>query len=94
MTTELDSEIAAFLAALANPSRLAILRLLKDSEQGVGALAISMGLSQSAVSQHLSVLRHQELVTRRKDAQNSFYSRRDDVARRRLLDLAELFSRI
>lgn len=59
-----DAEIAAgFLSAMANPKRLLILDSLVKEEMAVGALAHKVGLSQSALSQHLSKLRAQNLVT-------------------------------
>ena len=65
---------AALLAAMANPKRLVVLSLLTTSEMAVGALAEAVGLSQSALSQHLSKLRAQGLVSTRRDAQTIYYS--------------------
>ena len=70
-----QAEVAsAFLSAMANPRRLLILRVLVEGEIAVGALANRVGLSQSALSQHLSKLRAQNLVTTRRDAQTIYYS--------------------
>lgn len=70
---------AALLRSLANPHRLAILCLLGDGELSVGAIndrlqAMQSALSQSALSQHLAVLREQGLVSTRRDAQQVFYA--------------------
>jgi len=70
-----QAEVASdFLSAMANPKRLLILRVLVGGEIAVGALAAKVGLSQSALSQHLSKLRAQNLVTTRRDAQTIYYS--------------------
>ena len=50
------------LRALANPNRRRILRLVRDHERSVGDLAVELGMSQPAVSQHLAVLRQSGLV--------------------------------
>ncbi len=65
---------AALLSAMANPKRLLILCNLVKGEIPVGALATQVGLSQSALSQHLSKLRAQKLVKTRRDAQTIYYS--------------------
>src|ERR1043165_8688651 len=65
---------AALLSAMANPKRLLILTSLVKGEVPVGVLANQVGLSQSALSQHLSKLRAQKLVKTRRDAQTIYYS--------------------
>lgn len=65
---------AAFLSAAANPKRLLILRTLIEREVSVGELANHVGLSQSALSQHLSKLRGSHLVEGRREAQTIYYS--------------------
>lgn len=59
---------------MANPKRLMILCNLVNGEVPVGVLASQVGLSQSALSQHLSKLRAQKLVKTRRDAQTIYYS--------------------
>jgi ArsR family transcriptional regulator, virulence genes transcriptional regulator len=72
-----QAEVASdFLSAMANPKRLLILKVLVGGEIAVGAL---VGLSQSALSQHLSKLRAQNLVTTRRDAQTIYYSSKSDA---------------
>lgn len=61
------------LVAMANPRRLAILELLIQEEMSVGAIAKAVGLSQSALSQHLSRLRRARLVSSRREAQTIYY---------------------
>lgn len=68
------SEVSATLRLLANEKRLlALCELAQAGEMSVGALAESVGLSQSALSQHLSLLRADGLVDARRDAQTLYY---------------------
>jgi ArsR family transcriptional regulator len=62
------------LGAMANPSRLLIMCQLAENEKSVGELQPLIGLSQSALSQHLAVLRDKRLVRTRRDGQQIFYS--------------------
>ena len=64
---------AGLLKALANPHRVLLLCLLADGELSVGALNERIPLSQSALSQHLAVLRADGLVATRREAQTVFY---------------------
>jgi len=68
------SHVAALLKAIANPARLVILCELINGERSVGALERAVGLSQSAISQHLAVLRRGDVVASRRDGQTVFYS--------------------
>ena len=61
------------LAALSDPTRVRILDLLCERERSVGELVNQFELSQSAVSQHLKVLREAGLVAARADAQRRVY---------------------
>lgn len=66
--------VADLLKAVANQHRLLILCLLAtEQELSVGALVERVGLSQSALSQHLAKLREEHLVTTRRQAQTIFY---------------------
>lgn len=68
------AEAAAMLKALANEKRLMILcKLLEHGELNVMALSEEVGLSQSALSQHLARMRDEKLVGFRRDAQSIFY---------------------
>jgi DNA-binding transcriptional ArsR family regulator len=62
------------LGAMANTSRLMILCRLADGEKSVSELQPMIGLSQSALSQHLAVLRSRKLVRTRRDGQSIYYS--------------------
>ena len=67
-------EVASILAALANDRRLLILcKLVEDGEATVGALAEEVGLSQSALSQHLARMREEGIVDYRREGQTLWY---------------------
>jgi ArsR family transcriptional regulator len=76
-TKRLTSEagpVADLLHALANENRLLILcRIAEAGEANVGSLGEAVGLSQSAISQHLAVMRNQGLVTFRRERQTVLY---------------------
>ncbi len=65
---------AQLLKALANEKRLMVLCLLAEGERAVGDLNALLDLSQSALSQHLAVLRDENLVQTRREAQSILYS--------------------
>ncbi|MBP5399114.1 MAG: winged helix-turn-helix transcriptional regulator [Alphaproteobacteria bacterium] len=65
---------ANVLKALGNPKRLQVVYFLYDGEKNVGALEKMLGISQSALSQHLSVLRAADIVSTRREAQSVYYS--------------------
>lgn len=68
------------LKSLANESRLMIMCVLSEGELSVGALNERIPLSQSALSQHLALLREQGLVTTRRESQTIYYSLADTNA--------------
>jgi DNA-binding transcriptional ArsR family regulator len=68
------AEAAQMLKGLANEQRLHILCNLLDGPLSVGELNQRMELSQSALSQHLAVLRDIGLVATRREAQTIYYS--------------------
>ncbi len=65
---------SALLKAMSNEHRLMILCRLVPGERSVGELERLIGLSQSALSQHLARLRRDELVQTRRQAQTIYYS--------------------
>ncbi|MFT5234732.1 MAG: DNA-binding transcriptional ArsR family regulator [Shewanella sp.] len=69
---------AKWLKAIANPYRLMILCLLLENEYSVTQLNETIPLSQSALSQHLAVLRAQDLVSTRKSSQIVFYKLKNE----------------
>jgi DNA-binding transcriptional ArsR family regulator len=86
------ADAARLLGALANPRRLIVLcRLALDGACTVGDLAAVVGLSQSALSQHLAVLRTQGIVTTRREGLNVFYSIADPRTRALMQALERIF---
>src|SRR5262245_15407955 len=68
------TDLANILRALANERRLMILcTLVECGEATVTSLASAVGLSQSALSQHLAKMRNEGIVTFRRDAQTLWY---------------------
>jgi ArsR family transcriptional regulator, virulence genes transcriptional regulator len=65
---------AAFLKALGNDQRLLVLCALLDGELSVGEINERVPLSQSALSQHLGVLREAGLVTTTRQSQTIYYA--------------------
>lgn len=85
-------EAADFLGLLSSRPRLHILcHLLEGGEIAVGELVERVGLSQSALSQHLAKLRAKGLVDVRREAQSIFYRIADPRAARLLETLHALF---
>jgi DNA-binding transcriptional ArsR family regulator len=82
---------AGLLRALANEHRLFILCQLAEGERGVGEIVDAIGLSQSAVSQHLARLRAEGLVATRRDGQAVFYSLAGDEVRCIMAALHEIY---
>jgi len=73
-------QAAELLKQLANSNRLLILCSLAEGEASVTQLNEKVNLSQSALSQHLAVLRENRLVHTRREAQTIFYSLADSDA--------------
>lgn len=68
------AEVSDILRALANERRLMIIcKLVECGEANVTSLADAVGLSQSAVSQHLAKMRDEGLVTFRRESQTLWY---------------------
>lgn len=73
-------DAARMMKALAHESRLLVLCTLSEGEMSVGQLNERIDLSQSALSQHLGVLRRDGLVTTRRESQTIYYSLADGPA--------------
>jgi DNA-binding transcriptional ArsR family regulator len=67
--------------AIADPTRRAILDLLRGGERSVSALLSGFSMSQPAFSQHLAVLRRAGLVSDRRDGRRRLYSLRPEPLR-------------
>ena len=75
-----SSSAAQLMRSLANPHRLMLLCVLAEGELSVSELNRRVTLSQSALSQHLAVLRNEQLVSTRREAQTIYYSVVDGLA--------------
>lgn len=84
-------EAIALLKAVASHNRLLLLCQLVEGERSVGELAQALELSQSVVSQHLSLLRREGVVSGRRDAQSIHYRISDQRTRQLMATLFELF---
>ncbi len=67
------SEVSALLKILSHPKRLLILCQLVEQERAVGDLAALVGAREAAVSQQLTLLRKDGMVTTRRDGRTIFY---------------------
>ena len=89
---EKAGEVAGILRALANERRLVILcKLVEWGEANVNTLADAVGLSQSALSQHLSKMRAEGLVTFRRESQSLWYRIADPRIEQLFATLHKLF---
>lgn len=88
---DMASHAVELLKAMANEWRLMILCQLSDGEKTVSELQQILGLSQSALSQHLAVLRREKIVRARKHAQSVSYSLAGDDASKVMHTLHEVF---
>lgn len=84
-------DASRLLKTLGNEKRLMLLCLLVEGERSVGDLNARLDLSQSALSQHLAVLRADALVTTRRDGQTIYYSLADGPAQRVLETLHGIY---
>ncbi len=82
-------EASEYLKALAHPTRLKIVRALMEGELCVKSLWETLGLPQANVSQHLMVLKSQNIISSRRDGPKICYSLAD---KRALKILPLLFS--
>jgi ArsR family transcriptional regulator len=80
----------AVFNALARSKRIQILELLKEGEKSISDLLPILGIDQSAISRHLSILRNAGLIRGRKQGVNVYFSISDE----RVLKLLELATEI
>ncbi|MGQ2991197.1 MAG: ArsR/SmtB family transcription factor [Brevundimonas sp.] len=84
-------EAAGLMRALSNEKRLMILCQLGDGELSVSQLLPLVGLSQSALSQHLARLRDEALVATRRDGTTIFYRIAEPAVLKVIAVLAEIY---
>ena len=84
-------QMAKMLKAIANEKRLKVLYYILEKEMTVGEIEKKVGLNQSALSQHLAVLRADDIVKTRRDAQTIYYVLKDERVKSILRLLSDLF---
>jgi DNA-binding transcriptional ArsR family regulator len=67
-------DAARLMKTVGNENRLMVLCALAEGELSVSDLLERVDLSQSALSQHLAVLRREGLVSTRRESQSIYYS--------------------
>lgn len=77
---------ADLFQALAHPTRIAIVEMLKEGEIPAGVIFERLGVEQANASQHLSTLRSKQIVISRKQGNQVFYAIRDPL----LLDVLDI----
>ena len=82
--------MAARLKLMSHPERLLMLCRMDEGEVSVSELVELTGLSQSSVSQHLALLRQDDVVNIRGEAQTRYYSLKDPIVRGVIHALCEL----
>ncbi|OJW13637.1 MAG: transcriptional regulator [Planctomycetales bacterium 71-10] len=68
------------LKHVSDPTRLQVILILSEGERHVGALCDQLSQSQPAVSHHLALLRHGNIIAPRRQGKNNFYSLTDTGA--------------
>ena len=81
---------ADFLKSVAHPLRLQIIEYLKNKEASVGEMVKAIGVEQSGLSKHLSILRMAGIVSSRQEKATVFYSIRDGDIFHVLRPIAEI----
>lgn len=89
MPNQLRAYKASVFQALAHPTRIAILEILRDGELSAGAMQERLGIEQANLSQHLTILRSKQIVVSRKAGNQVFYSLRN----RLLVEVLDLMKR-
>jgi ArsR family transcriptional regulator len=89
MTRELRQFKAELFHALAHPTRIAMVELLRNGEMPAGRIIERLGLEQANASQHFAVLRSKQVVVNRKEGNQVFYSLRDPV----LIEVLDILKR-
>ena len=84
-------EASGLLKVMSNQWRLLILCHLTEGEMSVQELQKQLGMGQSALSQHLAILRYEQLVSTRREAQSIYYSLASDEAKKLLMTLHSIY---
>lgn len=87
LNNRLAAHVADTFKALADPTRVRIVSILAQTELCVCDLAATLGMTQSAISHQLQLMRHMRLVKSRKAGRMVYYSLDDEHVR-------DLFQRV
>jgi ArsR family transcriptional regulator len=79
MQDKLRTYKANIFQALAHPTRIAILEVLRDRELSARSIQEKLGVEQANLSQHLAILRSRQIVVSRKEGNQVFYSIRNPL---------------
>jgi DNA-binding transcriptional ArsR family regulator len=69
--------LAELLGALSHPHRIRIVEELRGRELDVNSIQLALGISHSAVSQNLAIMRAHKLVRERREGRRMIYSLAD-----------------
>ena len=89
MPNQLRAYKASVFQALAHPTRIAIVEILRHGELSAGAMQAKLGIEQANLSQHLTILRSRQIVVNRKEGNQVFYSLRDPA----LIEVLDILKR-
>lgn len=89
MPHQLRAYKASIFQALAHPTRIAAVEVLRNGELSAGAIQEKLGVEQANLSQHLATLRSRQIVVNRKEGNQVFYSLRNPV----LVEVLDLMRR-
>jgi len=81
---EAAHRLATLFKVFADPTRIALLEALRSSELRVGDLCAGLGMTQSAVSHQLAILREARIVRTRREGKEIWYALDDDHVERLL----------
>ena len=87
-------DVAALLKTMSHPIRLKILCMLQEKEMAVGDIREEVKTTNANVSQHLSILRNQGIVSSRKDANFIYNKIEDDRIIELIAKMRELFCEV
>lgn len=90
LSQEINQLHASICSAISEPNRILLLYEIHEEPRNVNSLAESVGISQSAASRHLSLLKERGLITAQRDGNQVIYSLADDRIIRALNLLREL----
>lgn len=86
--------VAALLKTMSHPIRLKILCLLQENEMAVGDIREEVKTTNANVSQHLSILRNQGIISSRKDANFIYNKIEDERVLELIAKMRDLFCKI